>query len=59
MDYYANRTLGLKEEEMPTKESTTTIKDALSHKTIREDHQEGKEEEVNNNTTPKCPPLHE
>ena len=52
MDYYVNKTLELKEEEIPIRESITTIKDALFHKTIGEDHQEGKEEGADNNTTP-------
>ena len=57
MDYFVNGTLEPKEEGTPIKESTITIKDALPHKIIGEDHQEGKEEEVDNNTTPQMP-LH-
>ena len=51
MDYYANGTLELKEEEMPIKESITT-KDVPSCRTTGEDRQEDKEEEADNSTTP-------
>ena len=55
MDSYINEILGLKEEGMPIKESTTTTNDIPSHKTIGEDHLEDKGEETNNNTTPQTP----
>ena len=49
MDYYANETLGRREEEQHTKESIAATKDAPSPKTIGEGHQEGKEEEDDHN----------
>ena len=55
MDYYINRILELKEEEMPIKELTTITNDIPSHKTTGEDQWEDKEEGTDNNTTPQMP----
>ena len=55
MDCYANEMLGRKEEERHINESTTTVKDVLSLKTIGEGHQEGKEEVDGHNITPPMP----
>ena len=57
MDSCVNKKLGLKEEEMPIKESTTTTNNIPSLKTIGEDHPEDKGEETNSNTTPQMPLL--
>ena len=55
MGYYANGTSGLREEEWHIRESTVAINDIPSLKTTGEEHQEGKEEGVNNNITPPTP----
>ena len=55
MDYYANATLGLREEEQCIRGLTVATKDAPSLKTTGEGHQEDKEEEVDNSTTPPMP----
>ena len=55
MGYYANGTSGPREEEQHIRESIVAIKDVLSLKTTGEEHQEDKEEEVDNSITPPMP----
>ena len=55
MGYYTNGMSGLREEEWHIRESIVAIKDVLSLKITGEEHQEGKEEEVDNSITPPMP----
>ena len=55
MDYCVNEMLGRKEEGWHIKESIAATKDVPSLKITGEEHQEGKEEEDDHNSTPPMP----
>ena len=55
MGYYANEMSELREEEQHIRGSTVATNGTLSLKTIGEEHQEDKEEEVDNSITPPMP----